>query len=419
MNQAAAHFSVDRYVRETYWAAHNSATSIAKLFGSANRGFGRYVARDLLSYVLGTAQPITGQRQERIKAAVEWILRAQDACDGGGVSLGYFPCAAVGGWQPAYPETTGYIIPTLLEYANRYHDDFVRKRALQMALWEIEIQMPSGAVQGGPVCMRDNQTPCAFNTGTVLQGWTAAFRETRDVSFLQAGLRAAEFLIKDIDDNGFFQTNGEFVNPSSVKTYNCLCAWALYRFGQDFGESKYCEGAIKVVNAALRQQRSNGWFENNCLTRAEAPLSHTIGYTLQGILEVGLSADREDFVAAVKKGTDPIVQSLLPNGFLYGRFYPDWEPAVFWSCLTGSAQIAVLCYRLFESAAERQYRAAADLILNFLKTLQSLDSSVESLNGAIGGSFPLLGGYMMLGYPNWATKYFVDALMLQDRLGYS
>ena len=103
---------------------------------------------------------------------------------------------------------------------------------------------------------------------------------------------------------------------------------------------RYRETAIKLVEGALRQQKSNGWFANNCLTNPNAPLLHTIGYTLQGVLEVGVLANRGDFVEAVKKGTDPILQRLLTNGFLYGRFYPDWEPAVFWSCVTGSAQIA-------------------------------------------------------------------------------
>jgi hypothetical protein len=31
-------------------------------------------------------------------------------------------------------------------------------------------------------------------------------------------------------------------------------------------------------------------------------------------------------------------------------------------------------------------------------------------------SGPLFGEYMRAGYPNWATKYFLDALLLQERL---
>lgn len=38
---------------------------------------------------------------------------------------------------------------------------------------------------------------------------------------------------------------------------------------------------------------------------------------------------------------------------------------------------------------------------------------VPALVGALAGSFALTGEYMRSGYPNWATKYFLDALLLQ------
>lgn len=63
-----------------------------------------------------------------------------------------------------------------------------------------------------------------------------------------------------------------------------------------------------------------------------------------------------------------------------------------------------------------EYRQAADRLVDYLKALQILEGDNPGVIGAIGGSFPLLGSYMTLGYPNWATKYFLDALMLQDRL---
>jgi hypothetical protein len=96
-------------------------------------------------------------------------------------------------------------------------------------------------------------------------------------------------------------------------------------------------------------------------------------------------------------------------------FYSDWEPASFYSCLTGAAQIAVVCYRLSQETQIDRYRLAGDRLLNYLKPLQVLNSPLSAINGAIPGSFPLLGKYMRAGYPNWATKYYLDALVLQDR----
>ena len=75
--------------------------------------------------------------------------------------------------------------------------------------------------------------------------------------------------------------------------------------------------------------------------------------------------------------------------------------------------VAVL-YRLSKIRENEFYLKTADRLVNFLKALQLHNSKDPNMNGAIAGSFPLLGGYMTAGYPNWATKYFLDALLLQE-----
>jgi hypothetical protein len=269
----------ERSLRETYWAFRQSADRIARLARPSNRSFARVVARDLTDFLVGV-RPVTGEEDARAEAAVEWLLRAQEKTGCRGVSLGFFPCDSGPSWFPPYPETTGYIITSLLRYASRKGDDVVRQRALEMAAWEVEIQMPNGAVQGGPFVPGAGQTPCAFNTGMVLDGWCSAFETTKDHVYLDAGRRAADYLVNDLTADGYFCTNGQFVKPDLIKTYNCLCAWSMYRVGELLPDPKYKLHAVRVVDAVLRQQQPNGWFDNNCLTRPEAPLLHTIAYTL-------------------------------------------------------------------------------------------------------------------------------------------
>jgi hypothetical protein len=408
----------ERSLRETYWAFRQSADRIARLARPSNRSFARVVARDLTDFLVGV-RPVTGEEDARAEAAVEWLLRAQEKTGCRGVSLGFFPCDSGPSWFPPYPETTGYIITSLLRYASRKGDDVVRQRALEMAAWEVEIQMPNGAVQGGPFVPGAGQTPCAFNTGMVLDGWCSAFETTKDHVYLDAGRRAADYLVNDLTADGYFCTNGQFVKPDLIKTYNCLCAWSMYRVGELLPDPKYKLHAVRVVDAVLRQQQPNGWFDNNCLTRPEAPLLHTIAYTLQGILEVGLLSGREDFVEAVHRGVKPLVSKISSEGFLPGRYYSDWQPASFSSCLTGSAQLAVVCYRLFEHTHAGHYRLVANRLVNFLKSLQRMNPEHPDIRGALPGSFPIVGEYMTAGYPNWATKYFLDALILQADLGVS
>ena len=405
-----------RSLREHYWAADQTRRRFAMLRQPENRVFARVVRSDLSRFLFDSIEPLDGQTQERARAAVEWILRAQEAGGDGGVALGYFPCDVEKGWRPSYPETTGYIISSLLEYTLRFQESAVGVKALRMAEWEIETQMPSGAVQGGPVCPPEKQTPTAFNTGMVLDGWVSAYNFNHDIRFLEAARRAADWLVSDLDGEGYFRTNGQFVAPGLIKTYNVLCAWAMHRLGDLVPNACYRSTAVRIVEAAIRKQQPNGWFADNCLTRPEAPLLHTIGYTLQGVLEVGIAARRDDFVEASRRGVDGLLPQITSKGRIPGRFFQDWEPACFSSCLTGTAQLAIVCYRLYEHSGQRSYWNAAERLLNYLKQVQVLDSGNPALDGALPGSFPLFGGYMTAGYPNWATKYLLDALLLQDRL---
>ncbi len=401
-------------LRQTYWQFAGFAAEVKALFEEKNQAFRREVVRNHLSYMGDRVSPVVAESRERADHAVRWLLRAQSATSDDGVALGYFPCSADGdSWRPSYPETTGYIITSLLAYAERYPNPELVAAAQRMAEWEVAVQMPSGAVQGGPVCDPQNQTAAAFNTGMVLDGWCSAYSQSGNPKILEAARRAADFLVNDLDDRGYFKTNGAFVTAGEVKTYTCLCAWAVYRFGVLVDEASYKAAAVRAIEAALRQQQSNGWFAHNCLNRSEAPLTHTIGYTLQGVLEVGILAGRPDFVEAVRLTANALTPLVSDKGFLHGRFTSDWEPAVFSACLTGSAQIAIVLYRLADQTGESQYSRTADRLLNYLKALQVTESADPGVVGALAGSFPLFGGYMRAGYPNWATKYLLDALLLQ------
>src|SRR6266849_4149796 len=139
----------------------------------------------------GLRHPRPGDSRRHLDATMDWLCRAQNHAGGAGVSAGY---SLVYDWLAAYPETTGYIIPTFFDYAVLTGKEEFRVRAVRMAEWEIEIQMPSGAVLGG--LYRHGQQdgpPVVFNTGQVILGWCRAFDETGDERFLLAALRGAKW----------------------------------------------------------------------------------------------------------------------------------------------------------------------------------------------------------------------------------
>src|SRR5699024_2401298 len=101
------------------------------------------------------------------------------------------------------------------------------------------------------------------------------------------------------------------------------------------------------------------------------------------------------------------------NGALPGRMDSQWQPAVRWSCLTGNAQMAIIWLRLADIVGDDAFRQNATRANRFNMATQELDGPPETA-GAIKGSFPVDGGYMTWRYPNWAAKFFMDALMLEQ-----
>ena len=77
--------------------------------------------------------------------------------------------------------------------------------------------------------------------------------------------------------------------------------------------------------------------------------------------------------------------------------------------------MAIVWLKLYGVYNENAYLEASQRMINLLIFVQSrgLKEDEDTL-GAIPGSFPLWGRYESFAFPNWATKFFCDALMLEE-----
>lgn len=348
-----------------------------------------------------------------LQETLQWIYRAQDTGADHGAARSYslrqhrrYECT---GWLPSYPETTGYIIPTLYEVAHRLNDPEATTRAERMARWEAEIQLSSGAVRGGTVA--DEPSPAVFNTGQVLFGWVAAARETGDSLFLQAASRAARFLVDAQDPDGAWRRGASVFARKGGHVYNARAAWGLALFARHAGDADALEAARRSAGFALANQLDNGWFGDNCLTDPDQPLVHTIAYAAQGVLEIGLLTEDDRLIAAARRTAIALQEVQRSDGFLAGRFDRHWQPTVRWSCLTGCAQVALVWDRLAELEGEPSFRQSADRAVRYVMSTQDLSSEDDGVRGGVAGSFPIWGGYGPYEYLNWAAKFHLDALL--------
>ena len=354
-------------------------------------------------------QPVLDARQG-LQAAAEWLARAQDATGSGGVSAHYD--AAKRKWVGAYPETTGYIIPTFFRYADFSGNDEYRERALRMAAWESDIQLPDGGVRAGTLDATQI-APTIFNTGQVLFGWLAAWRRTQDTRFRDSLVRAADWLVAAQDPDGAWRRFKSPFASHALNTYNTRVAFGLAKAGRALDEPHYLEAAIRNIEWALTQMHPNGWLENNDLEDNDRPLTHTIAYATRGILEVGLIAANTIFVDVAARIARVVAQAQRRDGALPGRLAADWRPAARWTCVTGNAQMAIIWQRLARETGDPLWQPLADKAVSFNLSIQDLAASDPGVRGGMPGSHPRGGGYMTHRYPNWAAKFFMDALLLQ------
>lgn len=354
-------------------------------------------------------------RDEHLRETMKWLCRAQDVAGGSGVarsySLRWQRAHGRCGWLAAYPETTGYIIPTFFDYAALSGDGSYRDRALRMSRWEVDIQMPSGAVQGGVIGFPP--TPAIFNTGQVLFGWVRSFAETGDERYRAAAGRAADFLVSGQDADGAWRRHGSRYARVGVNVYDARSAWGLLEAARITGDPSHREAAIRNLKFALTRQRENGWFEDCCLSDDSRPLLHTIAYTMEGLLEAGAILGEPSFVQAAERAASALLLRQRPDGSLAGRFDASWRPCGRWSCLSGDAQTAIVWLRLHRLTGSIRYLGAATRILDYVRATQDLGSADPGVRGGIKGSDPIWAEYGPDEYLNWAAKFFADALILE------
>ena len=337
-----------------------------------------------------------------LDAAIEWLRHSQDVTDTGGSAATY---NLLLGWEEPYPETSGYIIPSLFEYADRFDDDEVRARAIEMAEWVLSTQHETGSFPGGT---GETGAPNAFNTGQILLGLAEAYRQTGEAKYHNAVRDACDWLVTAQSEVGHW---AEHDYQSRPHVYSARISWAIL-VGDELledGTDTYRRTAGRNLRWVLDNQLSNGWFEQASFEAGDAPFLHTIAYTIRGLLESGWLLGDDEIVTGGKRAADRLLDIQSNDGSLKGSYDEAWRPG-WYHCLTGNAQMALVWARLYESTGDHDYLIGARTAVQFLKRHQSLDGPADT-RGGIPGSYPIVGRYMYLRYPNWSAKFFADALL--------
>jgi hypothetical protein len=362
--------------------------------------FTQLAAKDLLG-----VQPRAAEPEAHALAAEAWLKRAHDRSADDGVSYGY---SMRGGWRPSYRETSGYIAATFFALARHRREPAYRERALRVCRWLLSVQNADGSFSNP----RYGESGIVFDTAQDLFGLVRAWEETGERVFREGALRAADWLA-GIANEARLWTRNEHLDTPHV--YNTRSAWALLRANH----IEYDAGRERVARAnldwALEEQQPSGFFAHCAFEQGADPFTHTIAYAARGLLESGELLEDDGYLRAAQRCANAALVLMRDDGFLPGEITPAGKPAAGYCCLTGNCQFAIVWARLYERTRQPMYRRAALRALDYVMRRQDIHSGNPDVRGAIKGSQPIWGRYAPLTFPNWATKFFVDAMLLCSR----
>ncbi len=350
---------------------------------------------------------------DHLVGAARWLERAQDASDDGGVCGRY---SLSDGWTSSYPETTGYLVPTFLALARELGDDRFTHRAARCLEFLLAVQLPNGAFPAGEV-HENTIHPSVFNTAQVLCGLAAWHAATGEPRALQAAHRAAEWLVSMQDPDGAWRKH---VYMGVAATYSAHASCWVAELGDHSGVPGYLEAAARHLDWVLQHHDAEtGWFDLAGFSaqdhEARRALTHTIAYTLWGVLRASEVLGRPEGMAAVNRAALGLASRLEYSGWLPGVLDHRWRGRAHYACLSGNAQMALVWFRLYRHNGSVVMLNAALKALDLIKRAQPLSSRDPNIWGGIPGSDPVWGEYLYNAFPNWAAKFFVDALLEKRR----
>lgn len=359
----------------------------------------RIKPQNLLTYLF--LPSINGQDisfEKSIHAAAEWLLKSQSVCADGGYSHSFH---FFYGWEKSYPETTGYIIPTLHKLGRLWNDSRYIQSSETALKYINSIQQQDGSF------LDLNGDPQVFDVGQILIGLNYAADQKMNHYSLPVHKKAVDWLQNQQDETGAFVRNTYQGVPHS---YYSRVGAALYKAGLLLNDSIAQGSGSKNIEWVLRQQNVDGFFLLSSFSpKEDASLSHTLNYVLEGLLDYYDLTKDPVVLNAVEKNMDRFLNAMGKDGLMKARYNSKFRCVDSSFCMTGLAQWAGNCLKLYELTNSSEYFNAAKNSLHFIKEKQFLKG--QNTYGGIPGSEPHKAPYMKFSIPNWGQKFYIDSAL--------
>ena len=317
----------------------------------------------------------------------------------------------INGWSNPYPETTGYIIPTLISLSKIDGYEFLENNIINISDWLLSIQNQDGSFCGG-LYPNNKQNKSIFNTAQIIIGLLAASNYFKDDKFLDAAHNAANWLSDNQEDSGDwikYQYYKEF-SPS----YYTRVAWPMLEVAKLTNNNIIKDSAIKSLDNILSKVKKNHFIKDAGFKKNNYAFLHTICYTIRGFLESSLILDRSDYWDTAYDLAYYFLRKYEIDHRLGGAYYEDLKSINWYRCLTGEAQLCIIWLKIFNNNDDIRFVNASSKLLDDICKTQPMHDSLFLKKGGLKGSQPYFGRYIPFRQPNWSTKFFIDAILLEN-----
>ena len=298
---------------------------------------------------IGLARSLPGSSSPA--RALQWI-RANES-PGGGILVH-------SGHAEAYPEVTGYLIPTLLDYGER-------ELARRLLRWLMSVQRPEGCVAS------PDGKPYIFDTGQVLRGLLAGIEMEPGAG--DSARRAADYLCDQMVNGGAegFGKRYDGEIPESIHLYVLP---PLLEAARLFEVDRYRTGAQKCLDFYCRHP--------DALRLSD--LTHFLSYQLEALIDLERAELAEPILETLRREQEP-------RGAVRAKDGVDWV------CSPGQSQLAICWYKTGQWSA-------ADGAQKWLEAHQNP-------SGGFRGNYRRKAAYFHEIEPSWAVKFYLDAHRLR------
>ena len=308
----------------------------------------------------------------------------------------------LGHWSESYPETTGYLIPTLIS-ANRILDnlDLITICHEQIGYFK-SLHLSNGAFK----IEKSVNKPLVFDTAQILFGLIKYSDEFQTDEIHELINSSYQWLCDTLD------SDGQFTHSNYVKNYNpayyARIVWPML-MAENYLNQNHSDKTLALYNYLLSLHNANGTFSKCSFDNQDTFFTHNLIYAYRGLWESSVLLNDSHIQKRLEDDLKNICTSIISTKHFNGEFNENWQHRRKYICCVGNAQLVCLLLNIYNLNKNRTYLEA---IPSLMKPLLKAQKKIFPFNrGAIPSSIPVWERYQRFKFTNWTQKFFADALI--------